>query len=325
MKIIPLQKRNISDSRLVLGCMPFGGEWDRTPYTQEHVVEAERAVEAARFIGITMFDHADIYRAGKAEEIFGRILKGQPGLREQIVIQSKCGICLPEGTLPTRFDFSYAHIMESVDGILKRLGTEYLDILLLHRPDPLVEPEEVAEAFSKLKASGKVRHFGVSNMNVSQIQFLERSLAEPLIANQLEMSLAHLHFIDQTVHVNQQAGTNVHFGEGLMEFCQTQDIQLQAWSPLAQGRFSGSSLDGQPERIRQTAELVQKLAAEKETTREAIVLGWIMKHPARIQPVIGTANPARIKACQDAERQSELMTRDEWYTLYVSARGEKLP
>ncbi|MDQ0495809.1 aldo/keto reductase [Paenibacillus brasilensis] len=325
MKIMPLQKRGISDSRLVLGCMPFGGEWSHAPYTQEHIIEAERAIEAARSIGITMFDHADIYRMGKAEEIFGRILKGQPALREQIVIQSKCGIFLPDGTLSGRFDFSYAHIMESVDGILKRLGTEYLDILLLHRPDPLVEPEEVAEAFGKLKASGKVRHFGVSNMNVSQIRFLERSLTEPLVVNQLEMSLTHLHFVDQTVHVNQQAGTNVHFGEGLLEYCQTEDIQLQAWGPLAQGRFSGGPLDGEPEHVRKTAELVQKLATEKETTCEAIVLGWLMKHPARIQPVIGSANPERIRACQDAERQSELMTREEWYELYVSARGQALP
>jgi predicted oxidoreductase len=125
--------------------------------------------------------------------------------------------------------------------------------------------------------------------------------------------------------VNQQAGTNVHFGEGLLEYCQTEDIQLQAWGPLAQGRFSGGPLKGEPEHVVKTAELVQKLASEKETTSEAIVLGWLMKHPARIQPVLGSANPERIKACQDAERQSELMTREEWYELYVSARGQALP
>lgn len=325
MRIMPIEKRGISDSRLVLGCMPFGGGWNSEPITQDHIKEAEKAVEAARSIGITMFDHANIYTKGKAEETFGKVLKAQPGLREQIVIQSKCGIRLAEGDLPGMFDFSYSHILESVEGSLKRLGTEYLDVLLLHRPDPLVEPEEVAVAFTKLKESGKVRHFGVSNMSAGQIQFLERSLSMPLVVNQLEMSLAHLHFLDETVHVNQQAGTAVRFAEGLMEFCRTKDIQIQAWGPLAQGRFSGKALEDEPEHIVRTAELVKRMAEEKGTTREAIVLAWLMKHPAMIQPVIGTANPERITACQDAERQAELMTREEWYTLYVSARGKSLP
>ncbi len=325
MNILPLQQRGLLTSRLVLGCMPFGGGWNRDPLTKADVLNAEKAVDAARAIGISMFDHADIYGMGKAEAAFGAVLKNQPGLREQIVIQSKCGIRLGEGALPGRFDFSTEHILEAVDGSLQRLGIEYLDVLLLHRPDPLMEPDEVAAAFAQLKAAGKVRYFGVSNMNSAQMRFLQHALPDQLAVNQLEMSLAHLHWLDHGIHVNQQAGTSVNFAEGLMEYCQLETIQLQAWGPLAQGRFSGRSVEGEPDNVRTTADLVKRMAATKATTPEAIVLGWLMKHPAMIQPVVGTMNVERIAACQDAEHQAQMMTREEWYILYVSARGHPMP
>ena len=325
MAIMPLAQRGITTSRLVLGCMGFGGGWNRNPITQEDVRNAEQAVDATRSIGISMFDHANIYARGKAEEVFGTVLKQKPGLRDEIVIQSKCGIRFGEGSVPGRFDFSKEHILEAVDASLHRLGIDYLDVQLLHRPDPLVEPDEVAEAFGKLKAAGKVRYFGVSNMSVAQIRFLQRALPDQLAVNQLEMSLSHLDWLNQGIHVNQQAGTSVNFSEGLMEYCQMERIQIQAWGPLAQGRFSGRPVEGEPENIRQTAELVKRMADEKSTTPEAIVLGWLMKHPALIQPVIGTTNTDRILACKDAEQQAQLMTREEWYTLYVSARGQAMP
>ncbi|AOZ94778.1 aldo/keto reductase [Paenibacillus crassostreae] len=320
MKIMPLEQRGISTSRIILGCMPFGGGWNKEPITQDHIKEAEKAVDAALSIGVTMFDHADIYTMGKAEETFGRILKNRPDLREQIVIQSKCGIRLKDDISPERFDFSKEHILKTVEGSLKRLGVDYLDVLLLHRPDPLMEPEEVAEALGKLKASGKVRYFGVSNMSVAQIKFLQQAMPDQIAVNQIEMSLARLDWVDQSVYVNQKAGVSTNFSEGLMEYSQMEKIQLQAWGPLAQGKFSGKSLENEPERFRNTANLVGEMAKDKETTVESIVLGWLMKHPARIQPVIGTVNEERIKACDDAERQSQLMTREEWYKLYHSAR-----
>ena len=326
MKVLPLVQRGVATSRLVLGCMPFGGGWNTDPITDADVLKAERAVDAAREIGITMFDHADIYTRGKAEQTFGTILKNQPNLREQIVIQSKCGIRFADGDLPGRFDFSKEHILQSVDGSLSRLGIEYLDVLLLHRPDPLVEPDEVAEAFGQLKASGKVRYFGVSNMNVGQIRFLQQALSDQLVVNQLEMSLLRLDWVDQGVHVNQKAGVNVNFAEGLMEYCQTERIQVQAWGPLAQGRLSGRTLKGdEPETVRETAALVGTMAKARNTTPEAIVLGWLMRHPAMIQPVVGTTNVERIRACADAEQVAASMTREEWYALYVSARGEPMP
>lgn len=326
MAVMPLAAYGIAASRLVMGCMPFGGTWDRTPIGPREIRQAAEAIEAALAIGVTMFDHADIYTLGKAEQSFGAVLRERPGLREQLVIQSKCGIRLPDEAAPiARYDFSRDYILGAVDGILGRLGVEYIDILLLHRPDPLMQPDEVAEAFAALTAAGKVRHFGVSNMSASQIRYLQRALPEPLVANQLELSLARLDWLDQGVHVNQKAGAGVNFAEGLLEYCQIEGIQIQAWGPLAKGVFSGRSLEGQPEHIRRTAALVRELAAAKETTPEAIVLGWLMRHPAMIQPVIGTITPERILACRDAERQAEQMSREEWYRLYVSARGEPLP
>jgi predicted oxidoreductase len=325
-KMMPLQKRNISSSRLVFGCMSLGrGGWDGGALPNEEIARAEQAVEAALSIGITMFDHADIYGRGKAEALFGEVLKRRPDLRDRIVIQTKCGIRFPEGDLPNRYDFSKSHILRSVDGSLKRLGTEYIDVLLLHRPDPLVEPEEVAEAFESLKQSGKVRHFGVSNMNAAQIRLLQAFLPDPLVVNQLEMSLLRIDWLDEGVHVNQKKGTEVHFGEGTIEHCRLEQIQLQAWGPLARGMFSGRPLENPPENVLKTKALVQKLAAEKQTSVEAIVLGWLMRHPAMIQPVIGTSDPERIRRCEDAVRQADTMTRDEWYSLYVASRGSLLP
>lgn len=322
-KAIPLQQRGIPVSRLVLGCMGLGGGWNHEPYTAEHVKQAHRAVEAALSIGINMFDHANIYTMGKAEKVFGQVLKERPELREDIFIQSKCGIRFAEDGVPGRYDFSEEHILSSVDGILERFGVDYIDFLLFHRPDPLMDPEEVAGAVHQLKASGKVRFFGVSNMSAGQINLLQTYCDEPFVANQLEMSLAKIGWLDQGVHVNQEAAKGDIFPEGTLEYCRLENIQIQSWGPLAQGVFSGRSLDGQSENVKHTAELVRKLAEEKETTAEAIVLAWLMKHPAGIQPVIGTVNPDRIKACTDAEKVQ--LTREEWYSLYVSSRGRALP
>ncbi|CEG26570.1 aldo/keto reductase [Bacillus sp. B-jedd] len=324
MRKMPLEKRGITDSRLVLGCMGFGGGWDNSPISTEEEKKAECGIEAALETGITMFDHADIYTRGKAEKVFGGWLKKNPGMREKIVIQSKCGIRVADGQFPGRYDFSKDYILRSVDEILDRLQTDYLDILLLHRPDPLMEPEEVAEAFERLKSTGKVKNFGVSNMNAGQIKLLQAYIGSPLVVNQLEISLKKIDWVDQGVHVNQSAGRNSHFADGLLEHCMLEDIQIQAWSPLAKGIYTGGKEpDTQAENA--TASLVAKMAEEKETTREAIVLGWLMRHPANIQPVIGTTNPERIRNCGDAVRQSVLMTREEWYSLYITSRGNRLP
>ncbi|MBG9791555.1 aldo/keto reductase [Paenibacillus dendritiformis] len=323
MSKIPIQRRGLAASRLVLGCMGLGGGWNDEPITDQHLAAAHAAVDAALEAGINMFDHADIYTRGKAEQVFGQVLKERPELRERIVLQSKCGIRFADNGIPGRYDFSKEHILRSVDGSLKRLGVDYLDILLFHRPDPLMEPEEVAEAMAALKSAGKVRAFGVSNMSAGQIRLLQAYSKEPFIVNQLEMSLAKIGWLDQGVHVNQNAAKEDIFPEGTLEYCRLENIQIQAWGPLAQGVFSGRDLSDQPASIRETAELVQAMAREKGTTREAIILAWLMRHPAGIQPVIGTSNPERIRAC--AEAVNVTLTREEWYALYVSSRGRALP
>ncbi|SFJ49294.1 Predicted oxidoreductase [Paenibacillus sp. UNC496MF] len=323
-KPIPLQTRGIPASQLVLGCMRLGGDWNaQSAITAEHYRQGREALDAALEIGINMFDHADIYAAGKAERVFGQVLKERPSMRGEIILQSKCGIRFADEEGPHRFDFTEGHIVRSVDGILERLGTEYLDILLLHRPDPLVDPEETARAIQRLKASGKVRHFGVSNMSQGQIRLLAAYSGEPFIVNQLEMSLRKHGFLDTAISVNQETARDNVFPEGSMEYMRLENIQLQSWGPLAQGIYSGRSLEGQSESVAATAKLVAELAERLDTTTEAVVLAWLMTHPAGIQPVIGTVNPERIRACKDAATLR--LAREDWYRLYTAALGRNLP
>ncbi|WLR42450.1 aldo/keto reductase [Bacillus carboniphilus] len=325
MSQFPIKKRHISNSPIVLGCMGFGGERGTDHYSQDDIYKMEIAIDAALSSGITMFDHADIYRNGKAEKVFGEVLKANPSLRNKIVIQSKCGIRFPDDLGPKRYDFSKEYIIQSVDNILQRLTIDSIDVLLLHRPDPLIEPEEVAEAFEWLKSSGKVQHFGVSNMNKSQMELMNAYLEDPLIVNQLEMSLRKLDWVNEGISVNQQIGLNNYFADGLLEYSKLIDVQIQAWGSLANGIYSGRGQANVSKTEKNTIQLVNKLAEEKNTSPEAIVIGWLMRHPVKVQPVIGTTNPERIQKCADGVQQSKLMTREEWYELYVTSRGDELP
>ncbi len=325
MESIKIPHTDLEVSRLALGCMGLGGGWTpETPLTSEHERQAREFLDVAEEIGANFFDHANIYRNGKAEEAFGRALRERPSLRDKIVIQSKCGIRLqdqPQGT-PNRYDFSRDHILESVDAILARLGIGRLEILLLHRPDPLWEGEEVAGAFQSLKQSGKVRYFGVSNQNRFQMEYLQSFWTEPLVVNQLEMNLLHHGFVEVSISFNQDSPRYPVGWEGTMEYCRTRGVLLQAWSPLAQGVLMGN-VDGKPENVRNTAALVQKIARDRQTTTEAILLAWLLKHPAKIQPVLGTTRPERLRSCADALAVN--LTREEWYSLFAAARGAPMP
>jgi predicted oxidoreductase len=325
MKILPINKSELEVSQLVYGCMGLGGGWTKDPIAPEHVKQAHEVVELVLNNGINMFDHADIYAFGKAETVFGEVIKEKPELREKMIIQSKLGIRFPveEKGIPARYDFSKSYILESVDGILSRLNIDYLDILLLHRPDALMEAGEVGEAFQTLKSSGKVRYFGVSNMSAGQIKLLQSACNEKLVVNQLELSLDKIGFLENGVHVNQVAARNNIFPEGTLEYCQMENIQLQAWGSLAKGLFSGKNIENEAENVKKTASVVAQLAEEKGVSKEAIVLAWLMRHPANIQPIIGTTDLNRIQACIGATGVT--LTRDEWYTLYVSSRGVSLP
>lgn len=320
---IPFHLYEENASRIGLGCMAFGGDWDSSLISNEQIKQMHEAIDKALDVGINFFDHADIYKRGKAEQVFGRVLKEHPKLRDEIFVQSKCGIRLEDEQGPSRYDFSADWIRTSVENSLKRLNLERLDVMLLHRPDPLMQPEEVAKVFDELYESGKVKHFGVSNMHAYQMQFLQHYLKQPLVVNQLEMSLANHHWVDEGMEAAINVPHDSSFAPGALEYCQMQNIQLQAWGCLAQGLFSGRDLSGQPENVIKTAELVFKLAAEYQTSTEAIVLGWLMRHPAGIQPVIGTTNPARIKACSKAK--DLLLNRIHWYELLTAIRGQSVP
>lgn len=319
----PLTKYFDNISRLSLGCMGFGGDWNSEPYSSEHVQQMHSAIDAAMDAGINFFDHADIYTMNKAELVFGEVLKQRPELKDEIVIQSKCGIRFEDESAPGRYDFSKNYVMNSVDGILQRLGIEQLDILLLHRPDPLMELDELTDALFQLKASGKVAHFGVSNMHAHQIAYLQSGMDFPIIVNQMEMSLKNLDWLNEGVTAGMTAGHSVHFSPGIVEHCQSNDIQIQAWGCLAQGLYSGRDLAGMPQNIIDTAGLVAHMAHSFGVSREAIVLAWLMRHPAKIQPIIGTTNPDRIRACAQAEPVE--LSREQWYQLYVASRGDRLP
>lgn len=311
--------------RLIYGCMGLGGDWSDSPYGPSDVEHAAAAVEAALAIGITVFDHADIYRSGKSEAVFGEVLEQTPGLRERIHIQTKCGIRLGEQALQAHYDLSRSAIIQQVNISLERLRTDYVDTLLLHRPDPLMEPEDIASAFAELRAEGKVRQLGVSNMSGSQIAFLQEYLDTPIVANQLEMSLLKRDWLETGVLVNHPDAVGYSFPEGTLEYCRSKSVALQAWGSLARGRYSGAGAEDASPAESATSELVAALARAKGTTPEAIVLAWLMMHPARIHPVIGTSDPGRIRACRDAEQQAALMTRAEWYSLWSSARGNTVP
>jgi predicted oxidoreductase len=316
---LPLNAHLIDVGPLVYGCMALGGDWGGGPVTETDIAQAHAAVEAALEIGVKLFDHADIYRRGKAEAVFGELLKRDAGLRAKLRLQSKCGIRFADDSKVGRYDLSAAYIEESVDGILQRLAVERIDILLLHRPDALMEPAEIARAFGRLKASGKVGHLGVSNMHAGQMRWLQMALPEPLVANQLELSLAKLDAIDVGTTFNDpQAASRPGCvaWAGTLEYAQRHGVQLQAWGSLAQGRFNDPAASP-------TAKVVHEIAEAHSTTANAVLLAWLMRHPASIQPVIGSGNAERIRACADATKIQ--LSRDEWYRLYVTARGQALP
>ncbi|MFT4178644.1 MAG: aldo/keto reductase [Thermomonas sp.] len=305
-------------SRIALGCMHLSRAWDATPLTNEERRNTQALLETALTHGINLFDHADIYARGKSERLFGEALRAAPELRRNMLLQSKCGIRFADDPpdTPQRYDFSFDHITASVDGILSRLGVDYIDILLLHRPDPLAQPEEVARAFDDLHAAGKVRHFGVSNHSAGQISLLQKHLRQPLVANQLELSLHHHHLISEGILVNQPDGNAAH-AAGLLDFCRLHDIRVQAWAPLAGGRFAGDA-DDDPVTV-----LLRKLADAHGVAVEAILLAWLLRHPAGIQPIVGTTNPARLAASCAADTVE--LSREDWYALLTAARGVKVP
>ncbi|AXQ78054.1 aldo/keto reductase family oxidoreductase [Streptococcus chenjunshii] len=303
-----LQKLGQSDvqaSVIALGCMRM---WALS------VGEAGQVLDAALEHGINFFDHADVYGGGESELRFGQAVRNLGVERENLLLQSKCGI------RPGYFDFSKEHILASAEESLERLGTDYLDFLLLHRPDVLMEPEEVAEAFSQLKKQGKVKYFGVSNHSRYQIELLQTYLDEPLVINQMQLSPAHTVMFDAAFNVNMANQAGVDRDNGTMEYCRLNRITIQAWSPFQIDSNQGLFMTN--ERYKELAQKIESYAEHYRVSAEAIIVAWLLRHPAHVQVLIGSMNPARIARIMKAQTIS--LTRFEWYDIYQSA-GNRLP
>jgi predicted oxidoreductase len=314
MKRVTLGKSPLASSRLAFGCWRIAGTWDATAVTAEGLAQGRDAVFAAYDAGYTLFDHADIYCDGVAETTFGQVLKKVPGMRERIVIATKCGIRKagePNIKAPCRYDFSAEYIIRSCEQSLKRLGIDVIDLYQLHRPDYLMEPAEVAGAFAQLKQQGKVREFGVSNFRPSQLTALQRACPMPLIVNQVEISLANRACLE----------------DGTLDQCLAENITPMAWSPLAGGLLADGARALLPSqeayRTKPVVAELDLIAKERGASRTAVALAWLLQHPAKIIPIVGSTQPQNIK--QAARADALDLTREEWYRLLEAARGERVP
>jgi predicted oxidoreductase len=276
---------------------------------------AEGFVKTALELGANFFDHADCYANGECESIFADVIGMNSTVREKILLQSKCGI------VPGKmFDFSKEHILEAVDKILKRLKTDYLDVLLLHRPDALVEPEEVAAAFDKLFSSGKVRNFGVSNQDPYLIQLLQQYVKQPIAVNQLQLSITNATMITQTMNTNMLDDMAIDRDNGVLNFCRLNSITIQTWSPFQYGFFQGTFIGN--EKFKKLNAKLDEIAAKYGVSATTIALAWLLRHPAKFQPVTGTMNAGRLKECAKAADIN--LSRAEWYEIFLAA-GHRLP
>jgi predicted oxidoreductase len=314
MEQIQLHGSELRCSRLGYGCWRIISAGKVVEVTPEREGDARKAILAAVDAGYTLFDHADIYSDGLGEWVFGRVLRDNRTLRDKIVIASKCGIRKagdPNSGAPYRYDFSAQHIIQSCEGSLKRLQTDRIDVYQLHRPDFLANPSEVAEAFSKLRAQGKVRQFGLSNATPAFFSLIQKACSFKLLVNQIEISLMRLDY----------------FRNGTMEQCMMEQITPLAWSPLAAGRlcFPGPidlNEPGHAKRI-QLRDAIDAIAREKNVSRGAVALAWLLMHPSGIVPIIGSTDPRNIKDLAGAPKLQ--LSREEWYSLLEGAVGERLP
>ena len=308
MRYITLGQDDKELSEIVLGMMRI---------EDKSVKEVEELVETALSVGINAFDLADIYGRGRCEELLGLVLKNRPDLREKMWIQSKCGIRIEEFTY---FDFSKDYIIKSVDGILQRLKIDHLDSLLLHRPDALMESNQVAEAFDLLYKQGKVRNFGVSNQNPMMMELLKKDVKQPLAVNQLQLSAAFTPGFESGFHVNMEDSQAAMRDGSIFEYCKLHDVVIQAWSVLQFGYFKGNFVGN--EKFQALNQVLDRLAFKYGVTPSTIAISWILRYPAKMQAVVGTTNPKHLREVSQAANFS--LTRKEWYEIYLAA-GNNLP
>ena len=305
MKLIDVGKIGLNGSEIVLGCMRI----NKVSYK-----EAEKAVMTSLEKNINFFDHADIYGKGDSEKIFGKVLENNNIKRDNIIIQTKCGI--RNGF----FDFSKEHIINSVNKSLESLKIDYVDTLLLHRPDTLFEPEEVAEAFNKLYNDGKVKYFGVSNQTPIQIDLLQKYLNHKLIINQLQFGIMHTGMINHSLNMNMKNDSSINRDSCILEYSRLKDMTIQAWSPFQYGFFEGVFIGN--EKFKSLNDVIDKFSEKYNATPNAIATAWILRHPAKMQVIIGTMNSKRISDISKAS--NIILSREDWYEIYRAA-GNVLP
>ncbi len=313
MRQIKIGNTNFSASAIAFGIMRMN---------KLSVNEAVKALETAHDTGINFIDSSDIYGHGKSEEIFGEALEKSSLSRDDFYIQSKTGIFEDESQnyKTTRYDFSKEHIIKSVDGILSRMKIDYLDSLLLHRPDALMDPAEIAAAFDELQKDGKVRHFGVSNFNPMQVELLQAGLSQKLLINQLQLSVMHTGPIDFNIHTNMTDARSIDHDRGVLDYSRLHNMTVQAWSPFQYGQIEGNFI-GNP-KFPEVNDALQKLADKKGVSKNAIAAAWILRHPAIGQVIIGTMTPEHIV---DSAKGADIsLTAQEWYDIYLAA-GNDLP
>jgi len=324
MKTYRIPNTDLDVTRMAYGTGGVGGSWDRSPITQDILDRADVLLHTAVDHGINFIDLADIYTWGKSNIAVGSVIKADATFRDKVILQSKVGITLPgeiEAGSTTVYDFSYERITTQVEKSLESLNTDYLDILLLHRPDALVDPEEVARAFDELHSGGKVRYFGVSNHTPFQLDLLRKHIDQPLVVNQVELNLLHNDLINDGLIFNTH-GQSYSGAHGTLDYCRANDIQIQAWSPVAKGQIFNPP-DDAPDTVKATADELVRLADKHNTNPNAVALAWLLRHPAKIQPILGTKKPDRIADCAHADTVE--LSRLEWYTLLAKANGAGVP
>lgn len=314
MQQVTVGKSGLQSSRLAYGLWRIAGTWNPGEVNEEGRKGALKAIQCAYDAGYTLFDTADIYCGGEAEKILGEALRSMPGVREKTLVATKCGIRqanTPVQGTPSRWDFSKEHIVRATEASLKRLGMDMVDILMLHRPDYLADPHEIAEAFTQLQASGKVRYFGVSNFRPSLVAAVQAAFPMPLVVHQVEISLA-------------KRDT---FEDGTLDQCMTMQMTPMAWSPLAGGLLGEGARRllrwQQNYRVEAILPLLDEIAAAHGVSRTTIAFAWLLKHPSRIMPIVGSINPERIREAARAETVQ--LSREDWYRLFIAAQGEPLP
>lgn len=311
MKKIHIPNTDLDVSRIAMGCMRI---------SDKSVDEVEELIRTALDEGINFFDHADIYGKGKSETVFGEVLKRHPEWRSKMIIQSKCGIVQANATTRRSFNSSREYILDSVTKILNRLNTDYLDILLIHRIDALADPKEIAETFDELQAKGLVHYFGVSNYTPSSMELLKKYMHQPLVVDQLQLSIVHSLIIDSEYFSDMRGDDAIVRDTGLLDYCRLNDISIQAWSPLQASWEEGSFIDhpGYPK----LNAMLQEIADKYHVTKSAVATAWILRHPAQIMAVAGTANPEHLREMCRADGFE--LTRQEWYDIYM-AEEKPLP